>query len=288
MPALNQADKKNGIMRKLLNIEMTKLLNYTSFKVILGLHLALFSLVIFVTSQIDISVPGFDTRNFFRFPHVWDYFTWVASWFNLLLAILIIMVTGNEFSFNTFRQHVIDGLGRMELFSGKLLVVLLIAVYSFILVFLTGTIYGFIFTLNFSFADFIAGMDILFVYFLQTVAFMVVGILLVMLVKSTALSIILFVLLRFPIEPILRSFFNQAARPFFPMKAIGGLTPVPEFLSISSQNTFETMDGGNALSLSEIGIIAKGLPYWGQILLATGYTALFMFLIALILRKRNL
>ncbi len=273
-------------MRKLLNIELTKLLNYTSFKVILGLHLALFSLVIFVSSQIDISVPGFDTVNFFRFPHIWSYFTWVASWFNLLLAILIIMVTGNEFSYRTFRQHVIDGLSRTDLLRGKLMVIFLIAAYSFVMVFVSGLIYGLIFTPGPG--AMFAGIEILSIYFLQTVAYMVIGLLLAVLLRSTALSIIIFVLLRFPIEPIIRSFFDRAARPFFPMKSVGGLTPMPEFLSISSENTFETAEGGNALSLSEIGLVAEGLPLYLQVIMVLAYTILFTGLIAYMLKRRNL
>ncbi len=273
-------------MRKLLNIELVKLLNYTSFKVILGLHLALFSLVIFVSSQIDISVPGFDTKNFFRFPHLWEYFPWIASWFNLLLAILIIMVTGNEFSYRTFRQHVIDGLSRPDLLKGKMLVIFLIALYSFLLVLVTGIIYGLIHTPGT--ALIFNGIDRLFVYFLQTVAYMVIGLLLVVLLRSTALSIIMFILLRFPVEPIIRSFFNRAARPFFPMKSVSGLTPTPEFLSISSESTFETVDGGNALSLSEMGIVAEGLPLYLQIILVVAYTTLFLGLVTYVLKRRNL
>ncbi len=275
-------------MRKLINIEFVKLINYTSFKVILLLHLAFFSLVVFVSSQIDITVPGFDTTNLFRFPHVWSYFAWIASWFNLLLAILVIMVAGNEFSYRTFRQHVIDGLSRTELLGGKLLVIFMISVYAFLLVLVSGLIYGAVYTSSPSMADLISGMHILFVYFLQTIAFMVIGLLLVMLLRSNALSIIIFILLRFPVEPVIRSFFPRDVRPFFPMKSVGSLTPVPEFLSISSEASFETADGANALTFSEMGLVAQGLPLWGQVLLAAGYTLLFAGIALLLIRRRNL
>jgi ABC-2 type transport system permease protein len=273
-------------MIKLLKIEAVKLFNYTSFKVILGLHLALFTLVVFVSSRINLTVPGFDTANLFRFPHVWSYFTWIASWFNLLLAIIIIMITGNEFSYRTFRQHVIDGLERLQLLQGKMLVILAIALYGVLLVFLTGLIYGVIYSSG-GIGPVFGNAGILLVYFLQTIAWMVVGLLMVMIFKSTALSIILFILLRFPIEPIIRSFFDPAIRRFFPMKAISGLTPMPEFLSIASENTFETMEGGNALSLSEIGLVAPGLPLYLQLIITVGYIALFLALISYMLVKRD-
>lgn len=275
-------------MRKLFNIELVKLLNHTSFKVILGLHLALLTLVVFISSQINITIPGFDTTNLFRFPHVWPYFAWIASWFNLLLAILIIMVTGNEFSYRTFRQHVIDGLGKKQLLQGKLLVILALALYSFALVFLSALVYGLIYSGGDGGGPMFANAGILFVYFLQTIAFMVVGLTIVMLVRTTALSIILFILLRFPLEPIIRSFFDPAMRPFFPMKAVGGLTPMPEFLSIASENTFETVEGGNALSLSEMGLIAPALPLYLQILIVLGYIMILVALIAYSLVRRDI
>lgn len=275
-------------MRKLFNIELVKLLNHTSFKVILGLHLALLTLVVFISSQINITIPGFDTTNLFRFPHVWPYFAWIASWFNLLLAILIIMVTGNEFSYRTFRQHVIDGLGKKQLLQGKLLVILALALYSFALVFLSALVYGLIYSGGDGGGPMFANAGILFVYFLQTIAFMVVGLTIVMLVRTTALSIILFILLRFPLEPIIRSFFDPAMRPFFPMKAVGGLTPMPEFLSIASENTFETVEGGNALSLSEMGLIAPTLPLYLQILIVLGYIMILVALIAYSLVRRDI
>lgn len=275
-------------MRKLFKIELIKLLNYTSFKVILGLHLALFTLVVFVSSRINITIPGFDTSNLFRFPHVWAYFSWIASWFNLLLAIMIIMVTGNEFSYRTFRQHVIDGLGRGQLLQGKMLVILAIALYSFILVFLSGIVYGLFYSSGSNPGPVFGNAGILFVYFLQTIAWMVVGLMIVTLVRTTALSIILFILLRFPVEPIIRSFFEPAIRPFFPMKAISSLTPMPEFLSISSENAFETMEGGNALSLSEMGLIAASLPLFLQILVAVGYIIVFVGVISYSLLRRDI
>lgn len=275
-------------MRKLLNIEFIKLANYTSFKVILLLHLVLFSMVIFISSRITISMPGFDTANFFRFPYVWNYFAWIASWFNLLLAISAIMVTGNEFSYRTFRQHVIDGLGKKDLLWGKLLVIFIIAAYGSLLVFFSGTVYGMIYTPELTAGKFFSGTAILMVYFLQAFAYMVVGLLIVMVVRSTALPIILFILLRFPVEPIIRSFFDPSVRRFFPMKAIGNLTPMPEFLSISSQVEYETTGGANALTLEEMGLTAPGLPLFAQILLATGYIVIFLSAIIIVLKKRDI
>jgi ABC-2 type transport system permease protein len=274
-------------MRNLIKIELIKLSNYSAFKIIIGLHLALFSLVVFVASQADLTVPGFDTTNLFRFPHVWEFFAWIASWFNLLLAVVIIMVTGNEFSYRTFRQHVIDGLGRAGLLYGKLLVILIVAIYSFTMVLLSGMIYGLIFTPGLTAGLVFSNIGILFIYFLQTAAYMILGLLIVILIRTTALSIIIFILLRFPLEPIMRSFFDASARPYFPVKSISGLTPVPEFLTIASGKTFEA-EGGNVLSFGELGLVSQGLPLYGQVLVASGYLVLFILITARLLMRRDM
>ena len=71
------------------------------------------------------------------------------------------------------------------------------------------------------------------------------------------------------------------------MKAISNLTPMPEFLSISSG---KQADAGNAdaLNLREMGILAEDLPVYLNLILALGYTALFIGLAWLLLRRRNL
>ena len=61
-------------MKRLLGIEWAKVSSYSLFRVILILNTVLFLLVIFVSSRIDISVPGFSWRNIYRFPNVWSSF----------------------------------------------------------------------------------------------------------------------------------------------------------------------------------------------------------------------
>lgn len=274
-------------MKKLFRIELCKILNYTSFRVILGLHLALFFLVIIITSQIEISVPGFKMRNLFQFPYVWESFSWIASWFNLLLAILVIVLVGNEFSFNTFRQHVIDGLSRNDLFLGKGIVILLIAVYGFLLVLLSSLIFGFIFSKDISFAIVFKNSYLLIVYFIQAIAYMTMGLFLAILLKNNALSIVIFILYFALIEPIIRSFFSQGVRRFFPVKIISNLTPAPEFLTITSGNKFSLGDG-SLLDFEAIGILPEKLPLFTTVFIAVSYIALFAFIATLIMNKRNL
>ena len=133
-------------MRSVIQNEISKALWYKPFRVIIILHFILFFLVVLVTSRLNITVPGFSTDYLYQFPNIWEFFPWIASWFNLLLAILIIVMTGNEYAFRTFRQHVIDGLSRYELLAGKGFSILIIGIYSTLMVLLFSLIFGLIFS----------------------------------------------------------------------------------------------------------------------------------------------
>jgi ABC-type transport system involved in multi-copper enzyme maturation permease subunit len=274
-------------MREIILNEITKTWSYRAFRVIIILHFVLFFLVVLVTSRMDITVPGFSTDYLYQFPNIWEFFPWIASWFNLFLAILIIVMTGNEYTFRTFRQHVVDGFSRSQLLAGKGLLILMIGIYSVLMVLLFSVVFGFIFSSDYSDGAFIRKSYILLVYFVQAIAYMSAGFLIAVLFRTTALAIVLFIMFRMVIEPVIRLFFPVQARQYFPMKVISNLTPTPEFLSISSGN-----QGGDAssdaLNLREIGLVAEDLPVYLNLALALGYTALFIGLAYLLLRNRNL
>ncbi|MFC2081212.1 hypothetical protein ACFLR8_03280 [Bacteroidota bacterium] len=274
-------------MRSIILNEITKTWSYSAFRVIILLHFILFFLVVTVTSRMNITMPGFSTDYLYQFPNIWEYFPWVASWFNLLLAILIIVMTGNEYSFRTFRQHVVDGLSRSQLLAGKGFLILMMALYSLLMVLLFSLIFGFIFSSDYTGGVFFQKTYILLVYFVQAIAYMSAGFFLAVLFRNTALAIVLFILYRLIIEPVFRLFFPQEARLYFPMKVISNLTPTPEFLSISSGNQPGT-DNADSLSFREMGLVAEDLPVYLNLLLAIGYTAIFIGLAFLLLRKRNL
>lgn len=275
-------------MKKLFKIERVKIWNYASFRVILILHFLLFLLVIFVASKIDISVPGLSMKNLFQFPHVWELFSWIASWFNLLLAVLLILLVGNEFAYKTFRQQVITGLSRDDLIIGKSIVILLVAIYGVLLVFLTSTVSGLIFTRGLSFSVVFEKSYLLGVYFIQAVGYMTLGFLFALIFRNTALSIVMYLLYFILIEPIIRLLFPREARLYFPVKIISNLTPRPEFLTIASDESILNASGQGNLDLHALGIGPEPLPFYYTLSLALGYIAVFSFLIFILLRKRDI
>ncbi len=275
------------MLTNLLRIELIKILNYKAVKVLLGLHLFFLVMVVFLSSRISIELPGFNPRNLLAFPYVWQTVTWMASWFNILLVFTVIILTCNEFAYKTFRQHIFNGLNRDQLLVGKGSVILMLAIYAFLVVFFTGALFGLIYSSDTGYSDLFGSFHILFVYFLQTLAYMVLGLVIAILMKGTGLSIVMFFLLRILIEPVFRSFFEPAFRQFFPLKAISSLTPVPEFLSISSESQITT-DGADMLTFESMGLFTHQLPLSTNIVLVAGYTLLFIVLIRTYLHRINL
>ncbi|MCK5029102.1 MAG: hypothetical protein KAR57_05670 [Bacteroidales bacterium] len=274
-------------MKKLFNLEKIKALSYPPFKTLMIIHFLLFFLVVLVVSRVHFSIPGFSVKGLYQFPNIWEFFPWVASWFNLFLAIVIIILVGNEFANKTFRQNVIDGLSRSDLIKGKLILIFTIAVYTFIMVLLAVIIFGLINTKNISFDIIFENSYLILIYFVQAIGYMTLGLLFAILFRNTALSIILF-LLYFPVEGIVRLFFKSEYRAYFPIKIISNLTPRPEFLTMTSEKSFTNASGTSSLDLSEMGIVPENLPLGITVVLAAGYIGFFIALSTVLLKRKNL
>ena len=262
-------------------MEWTKISSYGFFRVILILTLSLFLLTVFVFSRIDISMPGFTWRNLFRFPDVWPSFAWVASWFNLLLAILVITIAGNEFTGKTLRQQVMAGLSREEWLAGKGILILGLALFGLVMVSLAGFIFGFIFT-----GDLNAGIifEKMGIFLVQAIGYMVLGLLFISVLRSNALAIILYLLYFIMIEPIIRGLCPVEIRPWFPVKIISHLTPLPEFFQITSGEVL----GNNNMTFESIGLMPRQLEGSITIIMALVYISVFGLLTYLVVKKRDL
>lgn len=275
-------------MKRLFSIELQKILPFTGFWVLLGIYIVLYVLFITIGVNVDININEFNVKNYIQFPYIWNTFTWLASWSNLFLAILLIVLTGNEFSFKTLRQNVIDGLSRGETVGGKILIILLIAIGSALLIAITTMIFGNIYTENTSEGNMFAHSHFIFIYIIQAIAFMTLGIFIATLIKNTAISIVIFFIYR-PLEFIIRLFVKiispeETITRYFPVQIISNLTPRPDMLvGITNEQMKQAIE-----SQSQFQELAPQLPISTTIFIAVGYIVLFTGLAYLRVRKRNL
>ena len=116
-------------MKNIIKLEFVKTLGYPGFRTIVILHIILFFLVVLVASNFKIplqavfgikanfTIGALGIHKLFAFPCVWATISWIASWFNILLGILVIMLVGNEYQFRTFRKQILDGVSRSQMLN---------------------------------------------------------------------------------------------------------------------------------------------------------------------------
>ncbi len=273
-------------MKNLIKIELIKTFGYPGFRTIILLHSILFLLVITIGSQINLNIQGLRIDKLFAFPHIWATFSWIGSWFNLLLGIIVIILVGNEHQFRTFRKQLIDGLSRNQILYSKMVIITILALYALLIVLLTGFIFGLIYSNNISISDIFENTPFVLVLFVQSFAYMMLGMLFALIFKSNALSIVTFILFFFPIEPILRVFFPSQIDQFFPIKIISNLTPMPDFVGITTGDLIQ-INGSSPASLQNMGITTESLSVGMSTLVCIGYIIIFYFAAKQIVKRYN-
>lgn len=270
-------------MKKLISIESIKTFSSNTFRTVIALHLLFFVLVVLGVSRINFSAGGFSIDQLYTFPYVWGFFTWIASWFNVLLAVLIIIMVGNEYKFNTFKQQFVHGLTVGELITGKIITIIYIALYALLLVVVASLFSGFISAPGIALNEIFAHSGIIFVYFIQALAYMSLGLFIAILLRSNALAIVVFFLYLFPGEIILRKWLFPMFENYFPAKIISSLTPLPEIIG-ERINQAQSM----AQELHGTQIPEEGISQPVIVLLAVGYFFLFSGLSYWLLKSRSI
>jgi len=195
-------------MIRLLKIELKKIIPNSTFWVLLGLYFFFLAIVILSINGIvsNMTINGVRLESppsIYEFPKIWHNLTFIASYFKIFLAIIIIILVTNEFSFNTVRLSIINGLSREDFIWSKLLLILLLSIGTTIFLFILCILLGLFNSpsselyLVFSKIEYIGG------YFVQVFTFLVVAFFIGFWLKKSGLAIGLLLLYRFIVEPII-------------------------------------------------------------------------------------
>ncbi|MFY0672379.1 MAG: ABC transporter permease [Bacteroidia bacterium] len=226
-------------MIRLIKIEFLKLKAYKPFWILTILYAAIIiGLGLWAPSFLDwwsdkgASFSGIlpNTMPIFEYDDVWQNLTFLGRFFMPLLAFLIITIVNNEFTFNTQKQNIIDGMSRLEWFGSKLIFLLIIVVFATFLHFIVGLYLG----ANYSSVQ---GAEYVFkniafipAYALQALSFLSLAMLIVILIKKSILSFGVLLLLYWPGEQLIRFFLPDATESIhflFPIKSMMNLIPNP-------------------------------------------------------------
>lgn len=225
-------------MKKLIQIEWIKIKKLTSVKVILLIYMAMIPLWMLGMNEffeeLNTKLKLFPTsETMYSFPNIWGFITYSASYFNLLLlAVVVVILTTNEFSNRTLRQHVIDGLTKRQVIVSKFIVVFILSAIATAYVFLVGTIFG---LSQGKGLDLYTNVHFVGLFFVQTLCYFGLAFFLSVLLIRPALTIVLFYGVVF-IETVFGWFLPQKIYAFMPMNNISKLTPLPFFQEIFVTN----------------------------------------------------
>jgi ABC-2 type transport system permease protein len=223
-------------MKILLRTEARKLAKSPAFWLIMILY-SVSTIVILSGSEAFINkVVGDAQKNspipipefsLYAFPNIWHNLTYIAGLFKFLLAFTVILFICNEFTYRTIRQHIITGMSREGFFLSKLLSTTILSLYSTLLLFLTGTILGFLYSNDSLAGSFTEKLHFLPVYFLEVFAYLSFAAMIAFLTQKAGVAVILFVVYAFIAEPALSFKLHEDISWFLPLKTFGRMIDIP-------------------------------------------------------------
>jgi hypothetical protein len=265
-------------MSSLLKTEWFKMRKYPAFWWIMGLTLLSYPGINYLFYQVisreivqDPKYGQFAKMAIgspYEFPETWHTVMYFSSWFIFIPAVVVIMLICNEYSFKTHRQNIIDGWGRGEFISSKLIDVLIISAIitavNFVIAFIFGTI-----SQERLIKDTWGQVQYVLLFGLQTFAQLTIAFLIGFLVRKAFIALGIFIFYYLAFENILTLFlqhkFNASWTEYFPLNISDGLVPPPAFISKFNLSYYNEAIAGIpkhiALTIALTSFI-WGLCYW--------------------------
>ncbi len=222
-------------MIRLIKIEFQKIIYNPTAWVIFGLHILLFVPTLLglegilknltTQSQIGNNTTSISLKDFsvFSYPTIWHNITYLASWFKLILAVLVVIVVTNEYNYKTIRQNIIDGMSKWEIIWGKELVILLLSTTSTLFMMLLILFVGKDNANN----DIFEGSEYIISYFISLLVYLNFAYFLSTWLKKAGLAIALLFLYTILIENIISWSIPNSIEPYLLMNTIDSLIPSP-------------------------------------------------------------
>lgn len=277
-------------MKRLLTIDLHKIFKNNASKLILLTYFVLLSLIALAAAvKVNIGINEFQLarEGIFDFPYIWHFTTYSAAIFKLFIAIVVITMMTNEYSYGTLKQNLIDGLSKQEFILSKFLSLVLLSIVWTIFVFVFTLVLGFIYSKDTSTALVFTDLQYLVGYFFKLVGFFSMCLFLAVLVKKSAFALgLLFVwnILEGVLALVLRftvgEKFSDSVKEFFPLEAMSNLIKEP----VSRLTMIKDMQE----SLDPTGSLKDYSVQFSDIMIVSVWTVLFIAASLLLLKKRDL
>lgn len=250
-------------MKKLMQIEWMKLRRLNTMKAILIIYAVLVPVVYWLLSFIEFHFtpdPNGPSWKFpdtiYQFPDAFHYVTYISSWLNLAVGVIIIVFTTNELKYKTQRQNMIDGLSKREIILSKFFVVILLSaivtLYNFIVGFTVGAWHGM--------EGFSDGIHHIGAYFISTLGYFSFAFFFANLVRLPALAIVLYIAST-TVEGIVGFIAVKQYAQYFPLSTFAQLIPMPIIPDGAANPYILTQGEKSLLALGYITIFVL-ISYW--------------------------
>ena len=122
-------------------------------------------------------------------------------------------------------------------------------------------------------------------YLISSFAYMSMGLLIAMLIKNTALSLLTFLALRVFVDPVLFLVLRKSELKWYlPFRTTTQLTPVPDLIEIFQRK----MNSSEPIDESALDLLPKGLSPWLNVALVLLYCGLAIFFSYRLIPRRRL
>ena len=274
-------------MFRLLNLELQKLWHNKTSKILIFISFIL-PLTVLILSSIKINFFGFFTLELgelgiFNFPVIWHITTFFASQFKFFFAIVVVSMIGNEYSNKTLKQNLIDGLSKKEFILSKFYTIAFFSLVATLLIGIASLLIGLYYSSYTEISIIVRETEFLLAYFVKLLGFFSLCLFFGMLVKRSAFALA-FIFILYILEWVIfgliawKSDTNLAEKiqNFFPLKSMYNLIDQPVQRMVMTKFPDKTE------------IAYDYAVYWYEIVIVLGWTALFVFLSYILLKKRDL
>ncbi len=223
-------------MFRLLQIELIKALKFKAIwwlglvyfavmaSILFGVEAFINKVVSDAGNNLPISIPSV---SLYSLPDAWHNLTYLASFLKIFLAVISIILVTNEFNYKTVKQQILNGLSRQESFWSKVLLQLMIALFSTAIIAVLVLILGVLHTEELSLGVFLTKSSFLFAYFFEIFSYLSLAFLIATLVHRSGFAIGLLLLYGFVVEPIISYKLPLDYGDYLPISAIGNIIQLP-------------------------------------------------------------
>lgn len=276
-------------MQRLLAIEFQKLWMNRSSRILLLSYFVLLSFIA-LFAMIKFNIGNFQLHladmGIFNFPFIWHFNTYIADFLNFYLVIVIVSMVANEYSYNTLKQNLIDGMTKMEFLLSKWLMCVAIAVAGTIYLFGMSLLLGYLYSSYTETSIVFSDLAYLIAYFVKTVGYFTFSMFAALLVKRSAFAIG-FIILWAILERIIRGVFyfqidekfGEFLKQILPFSNNSNLISEPFTRLSVIKSIGETIGVENEFDYS-VSLTAIGI--------SIVWTAVFFWLSYALLKKRDL